>query len=189
MEVRAAAAVAAQHRARRGGGALPPLHQPRHGGPAQEDRHRLHQVLIIMWIIIYPPLPRKHIISPSPALSEERPLALVAWGCRLLMAEVEPDKVKQFIRRRGLQGPEVTIPIKMTGVGSRLLCCRAPWPRRASTGTGCCSWPGRPRAQTVRTLTCVRTGGVGTGREDGGRGDDGYYLDIGHSNDVIIVVQ
>ena len=72
-----------------------------------------------MWIIIYPPLPRKHIISPSPALSEERPLALVAWGCRLLMAEVEPDKVKQFIRRRGLQGPEVTISIKMTGVGSR----------------------------------------------------------------------
>ena len=69
--------------------------------------------------IIYPPLPRKHIISPSPALSEERPLALVAWGCRLLMAEVEPDKVKQFIRRRGLQGPEVTISIKMTGVGSR----------------------------------------------------------------------
>ena len=69
-----------------------------------------------MWIIIYniPPwlVPRKHIISPSPALSEERPLALVAWGCRLLMAEVEPDKVKQFIRRRGLKGPEVTILIK-----------------------------------------------------------------------------
>ena len=79
--------------------------------------------------------------------------------------------------------------IKMTGVRSRLLCCRAPCPRRASTGTASCSWPGRPRAQTVRTLTCVQTGGVGTGRWDGGRGDEGYYLDIGHSNDVIIVVQ
>ena len=69
MEVRAAAAVAAQHRARRGGGALPPLHQPRHRGPAQEDRHRLHQVLIIMWIInnISPPAQEAHYLPlPRP---------------------------------------------------------------------------------------------------------------------------
>ena len=32
------------------------------------------------------------------------PLALVAWGCRLEMTEVDPDNVKKFIRDRGLQG-------------------------------------------------------------------------------------
>ena len=32
------------------------------------------------------------------------PLALVAWGCRLEMTEVDPDKVKRFIRKHGLQG-------------------------------------------------------------------------------------
>ena len=51
---------------------------------------------------------RKHIITPSTNLPEDRPLALVAWGCRLLMSKVEPEKVKQFIRTRGLKGPEVS---------------------------------------------------------------------------------
>ena len=32
------------------------------------------------------------------------PLALVAWGCRLEMTEVDLDKVMKFIRDRGLQG-------------------------------------------------------------------------------------
>ena len=51
---------------------------------------------------------RKHVITPSTNLPEDRPLALVAWGCRLLMSKVEPEKVKQFIRTRGLKGPEVS---------------------------------------------------------------------------------
>ena len=37
-------------------------------------------------------------------MPEGVPLALVAWGCRLEMTEVDPDKVKKFIRERGLQG-------------------------------------------------------------------------------------
>ena len=51
---------------------------------------------------------RKHIITPSTNLPEDRPLALVAWGCRMMMAEVDEDKVINFIREKGLKGPEVS---------------------------------------------------------------------------------
>ena len=50
---------------------------------------------------------RKHIISPSTNIPEDRPLALVAWGCRMLMSEVDENKVINFIREKGLKGPEV----------------------------------------------------------------------------------
>ena len=50
------------------------------------------------------PLSRKHIITPVYNMPEGVPLALVAWGCRLEMTEVDPDKVMKFIRDRGLQG-------------------------------------------------------------------------------------
>jgi len=53
---------------------------------------------------------RKHIISPSTLLSESQPLALVAWGCRLLMAEVDEKEVVNFIKKYGLKGPEGTYP-------------------------------------------------------------------------------
>ena len=49
-------------------------------------------------------LTRKHIITPVYNMPKGVPLALVAWGCRLEMTEVDPDKVKKFIRDRGLQG-------------------------------------------------------------------------------------
>merc|ERR1712018_497003 len=47
---------------------------------------------------------RKHIISPSTKVPEDRPLALVAWGCRMLMSEVEENKVINFIREKGPEG-------------------------------------------------------------------------------------
>jgi len=53
---------------------------------------------------------RKHIISPSTLLEESQPLALVAWGCKLLMADVHHDEVVDFIRKHGLKGPEGTYP-------------------------------------------------------------------------------
>ena len=37
--------------------------------------------------------PRKHIVSPSSLVPEDRPLALVAWGCRLTMAHVDEQEV------------------------------------------------------------------------------------------------
>ncbi|XP_003699351.3 uncharacterized protein LOC100875586 [Megachile rotundata] len=49
---------------------------------------------------------RRHIITPSNALSEQRPLAVVSWGCRLTMSRVDPSLVIEFIRGHALQGPE-----------------------------------------------------------------------------------
>jgi len=53
---------------------------------------------------------RKHIISSSNLVSEERPLVLVAWGCRLEMAWVDTVEVTEFIRSKALKGPEGTYP-------------------------------------------------------------------------------
>ncbi|KZC06978.1 PREDICTED: uncharacterized protein LOC107195223 [Dufourea novaeangliae] len=49
---------------------------------------------------------RRHIISPYNLLDHDRPLALLAWGCRLTMSYVNPDVVIGFIREHALQGPE-----------------------------------------------------------------------------------
>jgi len=53
---------------------------------------------------------RKHIITPSTLLTEDRPLGLVAWGCRLLLSAVDEAEVVDFIRVKGLQGPEGFLP-------------------------------------------------------------------------------
>ncbi|XP_015121381.1 uncharacterized protein LOC107044130 isoform X2 [Diachasma alloeum] len=49
---------------------------------------------------------RRHVITPYSLMSEDRPLALVAWGCRLEMSYVNPKIVQDFIRRKALRGPE-----------------------------------------------------------------------------------
>lgn len=49
---------------------------------------------------------RRHVITPYTRLPRERPLALVAWGCKLLMNHVDKDLVTKFIRSRALHGPE-----------------------------------------------------------------------------------
>lgn len=49
---------------------------------------------------------RKHVITPYTLLTEDRPLALLAWGCSLEMATVDTASVKQWIKDHGLHGPE-----------------------------------------------------------------------------------
>lgn len=49
---------------------------------------------------------RRHVITPLALLDEERPLALVTWGCRLTMSTVQPGIVTNFIRQHALRGPE-----------------------------------------------------------------------------------
>uniref|UniRef100_V5HAJ5 Putative conserved secreted protein n=2 Tax=Ixodes ricinus TaxID=34613 RepID=V5HAJ5_IXORI len=49
---------------------------------------------------------RKHVITPYPMLSPERPLALVAWGCRYEMSSVNKKEVVKFIKEKALKGPE-----------------------------------------------------------------------------------
>ncbi len=53
---------------------------------------------------------RKHVITPFTGLTKERPLALVAWGCKMEMSTVDAKKVVQFIRARALKGPEGDVP-------------------------------------------------------------------------------
>jgi len=54
---------------------------------------------------------RKHIIAPSTRFtSEERPLTLVAWLCRMTMAKVNKKEVEDFIRLRALLALEGTYP-------------------------------------------------------------------------------
>ncbi|XP_072745291.1 uncharacterized protein [Anoplolepis gracilipes] len=48
----------------------------------------------------------RHIITPYSYLDEDRPLALLSWGCRLTMSYVNPKLVNRFIQDKALQGPE-----------------------------------------------------------------------------------
>ncbi|CAG2113540.1 unnamed protein product, partial [Medioppia subpectinata] len=41
---------------------------------------------------------RKHIITPYNLMDRERPLALIAWGCRLTMSSVNINDVISFIK-------------------------------------------------------------------------------------------
>ncbi|XP_054712017.1 uncharacterized protein LOC129221549 [Uloborus diversus] len=52
---------------------------------------------------------RRHVITPYMLLPADRPLALVAWGCKLQMSHVEEDVVKKFIKKNALHGPEATL--------------------------------------------------------------------------------
>ncbi|KAL7303220.1 hypothetical protein TKK_0004421 [Trichogramma kaykai] len=49
---------------------------------------------------------RRHIITPYNLLDDDRPLALLSWGCRLTMSHVNKNIVTQFIRERALHAPE-----------------------------------------------------------------------------------
>lgn len=53
---------------------------------------------------------RKHIVTPYVHLSPERPLALVAWGCRYEMSTVDQEEVVAFIKEKALKGPEAFYP-------------------------------------------------------------------------------
>lgn len=55
---------------------------------------------------------RKHIITPYRHLHLTRPLALVAWGCRLEMSHVNTREVVKFIQRQALKGPEGTLSVE-----------------------------------------------------------------------------
>ncbi|XP_054155006.1 uncharacterized protein LOC128953543 [Oppia nitens] len=48
----------------------------------------------------------KHIITPYNQLAEDRPLALITWGCRLTMNQVVIDTVVDFIQKNSMKGPE-----------------------------------------------------------------------------------
>lgn len=45
-------------------------------------------------------------MTPYDKLTVQRPLALVAWGCKLEMARVDRQEVIDFLRDHALKGPE-----------------------------------------------------------------------------------
>ncbi|XP_024945621.1 uncharacterized protein LOC107272421 isoform X2 [Cephus cinctus] len=49
---------------------------------------------------------RRYIVTPYNLLDEDRPLALLTWGCRLTMSYVNPAVVRKFIKKKALHGPE-----------------------------------------------------------------------------------
>ena len=49
---------------------------------------------------------RKHVITPSGLASLEKPVILIAWGCYIEMEFYDLAKVRSFITKRGLHGPE-----------------------------------------------------------------------------------
>ena len=52
---------------------------------------------------------RKYVITPYTRLSRERPLALVTWGCKLVMNHVDDKWVYNFIRTTALKSPEAHV--------------------------------------------------------------------------------
>lgn len=51
---------------------------------------------------------RRHVITPSTLLTEERPLALVAWGKSIEFSVTDDEIVTNFIKKYALKGPEKT---------------------------------------------------------------------------------
>ncbi|KAK0085169.1 hypothetical protein PV325_005666 [Microctonus aethiopoides] len=49
---------------------------------------------------------RRHVITHYNQLEINRPLALIAWGCRLTMSYVDEEFVTRFIKKRALHGKE-----------------------------------------------------------------------------------
>ncbi|XP_076452661.1 uncharacterized protein LOC143288212 [Babylonia areolata] len=50
---------------------------------------------------------RRHIITPYRLLPRDTPFALVSWGCKLMMGQVDTAVARQFIKDHGLKdGPE-----------------------------------------------------------------------------------
>jgi len=86
------------------------LHNVEHGAVVMLYHPCTHHRLVNKLKKIVKGCIRKHIITPYHGLTEKQPLALVAWGCRLLMSTVNVDEVVNFIREKGLHGPEGWLP-------------------------------------------------------------------------------
>ena len=52
---------------------------------------------------------RKHVITSYTRLTRERPLALLTWGCKMLMSYIDDRSVIQFIRRTAMKSPEAHV--------------------------------------------------------------------------------
>jgi len=75
---------------------------------------------------------RKHIITPSRIPTLETPVILIAWGCYQKFEFFDLNRVRGFIAKHGLKGPEGHFPkdgvynflqtVKATGEENKILC-------------------------------------------------------------------
>jgi len=86
------------------------LHNVEHGAVIMLYHPCTHYTLVHKLRKLVTGCIRKHIITPNSNLSPKKPLALVAWGCRLLMSDVNAEEVIQFIQTKGRKGPEGQYP-------------------------------------------------------------------------------
>lgn len=82
------------------------LHNVEHGAVVMLYHPCTHHSIIEELRALVKGCIRKHIITPYARLSEKEPLALVAWGCRMTMSYIDAPAVIEFIRSKGLKGPE-----------------------------------------------------------------------------------
>lgn len=86
------------------------LHNIEHGAVVMLYHPCAHHTMVNKLRNIVTNCIRKHVITAYTNLPEHKPLALVAWGCRMLMSNVDEVQVTNFIREKGLHGPEGTYP-------------------------------------------------------------------------------
>lgn len=82
------------------------LHNVEHGAIVMLYHPCTHPVFVGQLRRIVTGCIRKHIITPYANLSLDRPLALVAWGCRFEMSSVDRKEIVEFIKEHALKGPE-----------------------------------------------------------------------------------
>merc|ERR1719427_941254 len=86
------------------------LHNIEHGAVIMLYHPCTHHTLVEKLRKLVTGCIRKHVITPYTNIPEDKPLALVAWGCRMLMSSVDEVQVTNFIREKGLHGPEDSYP-------------------------------------------------------------------------------
>ncbi|KAI1292195.1 hypothetical protein HDE_06975 [Halotydeus destructor] len=82
------------------------LHTLEHGGVVVLYDPCAHPIMVSKLKTLVKSCIRKHVITPFNDLPPERPLALVTWGCKLLMNKVDTRTVVSFIKETALHGPE-----------------------------------------------------------------------------------
>ncbi|XP_027201272.2 uncharacterized protein LOC113795277 isoform X1 [Dermatophagoides pteronyssinus] len=83
------------------------LHNVEHGAIIMLYHPCTHPIMVDKLRKLVKNCIRKHIITPdSTRLNYKRPLALIAWGCRLQMNFVQTNEIISFIRKHALHGPE-----------------------------------------------------------------------------------
>jgi len=82
------------------------LHNIEHGAIVMLYHPCTHPIMVNRLRAIVTNCLRKHVITRYNLIDKQRPLALIAWGCRLRMNYVDTNTVISFIKRKSMKGRE-----------------------------------------------------------------------------------